>query len=158
MSSPPSSQPGACGPSTVDVVIDETGRFGVPAERDVVVYDGFGIESDPDEPVVVGACVGCGAARAVRLRTLVLGPAWSDPGPAEITPAALAAVVAEFGLGTTRFDGTTHLADRRRLSVFAVRHRCETCSVLMLQLVSYGEFQPARWMAFAVGSVEIVEG
>lgn len=140
-----------------DRPIGMLGRFGPAGERDVVLYDGLGIETGADRPVGAGTCVGCGAPCTVDLRPLVLGPAWSDPPPEEITAGALAAVVEEFRLDPTRFDGSTYLTDRNRLSVFATVHRCAACSVQMLQLVSYGEYQPARWMAFMVGAAEILE-
>ncbi len=121
------------------------------------LYDGFGIEEHDDFWVEIGQCPTCHRVDRVDLRAWVLGSDWATPDAAQITPEALAELVAVLGLDDKRFDGTTYLTDAHGLTVFAALLRCPTSGCLrsVLHLVSYGEFQPARYIAFDLGALHV---
>jgi hypothetical protein len=137
-------------------MIDAVGTLEPPPSPEEL-YDGFGIEEHVEFWVNVGECPTCGRVDRVDLRAWVLGPDWATPDPTHITPDALADVVTAFGLDDKRFDGTTYLTDAHRLTVFAVLLTCpaERCRRTVLHLVSYGEFQPARYMSFNLGAIGV---
>jgi hypothetical protein len=137
-------------------MIDEVGAFEPPRSPNDL-YDGFGIEEHDEFWVDLGTCPTCDHIDRVDLRAWVLGQDWATPDPTEITFDALAEVVTAFGLDDKRFDGTNYLTDAHRLTVFAVLLTCPTvgCQRTVLRLVSYGEFQPARYISFNLGAVVV---
>ncbi len=137
-------------------MINRVGRFEPPTSPETL-YDGFGIEEHDEFWVEIGQCPTCRHVELIDLRAWVLGPDWATPGPTQITPDALAEVVAVLGLDDKRFDGTTYLTDAQRLTVFARVLTCPTdgCLRSALHLVSYGEFQPARYLSFNLGNIGV---
>lgn len=114
---------------------------------DLVVYDGLGIESEPASLCLAFSCQACGAALAPSLRAIVLG---SAPDGVDLTHAS-DEIVAAFGLERRVVLESLMVLGARSFTPRGAIARCAACGADHLVVVAYGEYQPARYLAFLHG-------
>lgn len=109
------------------------------------MYDGLGLETEPNPPVVDLACSGCGAALALAVaRVLVADPIRSGDPDAD-------ALERRFRLDRRGTGEWLALVTRLGLTPYRIDLGCQSCGRRHLAVVGYGEFQPARYLAVFQG-------
>lgn len=138
------------------VALTEGDAYNWENQEAPVIYDGTGLEDEP-EPIEIGfSCNICGHKNTVDIRHIVLNGSDSFRLFREgSSPESLESLVSKFKLKKEESEYGTFYRTAMGFSSFLQFVNCSSCGQQYLWVMGYGEHQPARYLGVLQGIREV---